>query len=100
MPRLRAVKPDETAPATPTAKPPTIVEAAKSGDHLALLKAMRDRLAITIQHPDCPPRDLAALTRRLDDIAKQIKAAEVEAEQEAMENAEASGPEAWDADAI
>jgi hypothetical protein len=33
---------------------------------------MRDRIAKTISDPDCPPRDLASLTRRLQDIAREI----------------------------
>lgn len=69
-PALRAVKPDET----PTPKQPRRVdEAAKSGDHLALLVAMRDRIATAVSRDDCPPRDLASLTRRLADIAKDIE---------------------------
>jgi hypothetical protein len=56
----------------PTA-PLTIGEAAKSGDRRALLVAMRDRVAETLEAPSCPPRDLAALTRRLQDIAREIE---------------------------
>lgn len=67
---LRAVKADETAPR----KPATVAEAAESGDHRELLVAMRERIARTVSNPDCPPRDLAALTRRLQDIAKEIEA--------------------------
>lgn len=74
---LRAVKPGEKA-----AKPQTVAQAAASGDHKALLVAMRTRIAQTVSDPDCPPRDLAALTRRLDDIAKQIHALELAERQE------------------
>ncbi len=77
---LRAVRSDERRP-----KPPTVSEAAASGDHKALLVAMRDRIAVTVQNPECPPRDLAALTRRLADIAKEIKAIELAERQEADE---------------
>ena len=80
--RLRAVRPDEK-PAPK--KPQTVAEAAKSGDHKALLVAMRDRIALTVADPDCPPRDLAALTRRLADIAKEIKGIELSEKQEADE---------------
>ena len=80
--RLRAVKPDET-PAPK--KPQTVAEAAKTGDHKALLVAMRDRIALTVADPDCPPRDLAALTRRLNEIAKDIRAMDLAAQQEADE---------------
>jgi hypothetical protein len=68
--RLRAVAPDER----PKAKPASVAEAAETGDHRALLVAMRERIARTVSNPDCPPRDLAALTRRLQDIAKEIEA--------------------------
>ena len=80
--RLRAVKPDEN-PAPK--KPQTVAEAAKTGDHKALLVAMRDRIALTVADPECPPRDLAALTRRLNEIAKDIRALDLAAQQEADE---------------
>ncbi|MEX3655259.1 hypothetical protein ABFW09_21450 [Mycolicibacterium fortuitum] len=68
---LRAVGKDEQAPAP---KPPKgIVEAAKGGQQRELLVAMRDRIAQTVAHPDCPPRDLASLTKRLQDIARDIE---------------------------
>jgi len=51
----------------------TVAEAAESGDHRALLVAMRERIAKTVSDPDCPPRDLAALTRRLQEIAREIQ---------------------------
>ena len=80
---LRAVKPDDhpTAPV----RAPAAAEAAKSGDHRALLAAMRDRIATAVQDPECPPRDLAALTRRLNEIAKDIRALDAAAQQEADE---------------
>lgn len=81
MPRsLRSVQPNERAP-----RPLTVSEAASSGDHKALLVAMRDRIALTVQDPDCPPRDLAALSRRLADIAKEIKGIEIAERQESDE---------------
>jgi len=64
---LRSVAPGEPAP-----KRKSVAEAAQSGDRLELLVAMRDRIAKTISDADCPPRDLASLTRRLQDIAKEI----------------------------
>ena len=63
-----------------------VFEAAESGDHRALLVAMRDRIAKTVADPKCPPRDLAALTRRLGDIAKDIRALDLAAEQEGDES--------------
>ncbi len=64
---LRSVAPNEPAP-----RRKSVAEAAQSGDRLELLVAMRDRIAKTISDSDCPPRDLASLTRRLQDIAKEI----------------------------
>lgn len=98
-PALSVVTADTPGPVKP-ARRLTITEAAASGDQLALLVAMRDRLARAVQDEDCPPRDLAALTRRLDDIAKQIKALTVEAEEEARERSGPSADEEWDASAI
>ncbi|WP_433584561.1 hypothetical protein [Microbacterium hydrocarbonoxydans] len=51
--------------------------AAVDGTDLELLMAMRDRVASAVANPDCPPRDLASLTRRLDEIRKQIVAERV-----------------------
>lgn len=68
-PRLRAVTPDET-PREPTRQ--SVAAAAETGDHRTLLVAMRDRIARTVSDPKCPPRDLAALTRRLQDIAREL----------------------------
>lgn len=93
--RLRAVHADEK----PKAKKPDVVEAAASGDHRALLVAMRDRIAKTVRNEDCPPRDLAALTRRLQDIAKEIESIDLRAKQESDEDATAPDEE-WDAEAL
>jgi len=50
----------------------TVAEAAK-GDTRGLLVAMRDRVALAVSDPDCPARDLAALTKRLQDIVRDIE---------------------------
>lgn len=77
--RLRAVKPGEKE----ASKPQTVYEAAESGDTLATLVAMRDRISKAVSAEGCPPRDLAALTRRLQEIIKDIDALRAQAEQEA-----------------
>lgn len=51
----------------------TVAQAAQSGDHMALLVAMRDRIAKAVSAADCSPRDLASLTRRLNEIATEIQ---------------------------
>lgn len=95
-PDLRAVKSDEK-PAR--AKKLDVAEAAASGDHRALLVAMRDRIAKSVKDESCPPRDLAALTRRLQDIAKEIESIDLRAKQEADEDAVAPDEE-WDSEAL
>ena len=84
-PRLRAVKPDEKPPAR-RKKVLTVDEAAKTGDPRDVLVAMRDRIAVAVQNPECPPRDLASLTRRLAEVAREIKAMELAEQQEADES--------------
>lgn len=79
--KLRAVAPDEAPP-----ERLTVAQAAASGDHRALLVAMRERIARTVADPECPPRDLAALTRRLQDIAKEIAALDLRKKQEERES--------------
>lgn len=71
-PSLRAVGSDEQ-PAK-TVVPKTVAEAAKKGTPRELLVAMRDRIAETVSKADCPPRELAALTKRIQDIVKDIEA--------------------------
>lgn len=95
---LRAVTPDETAPRSK--KKQTVSEAAASGDHRALLVSMRERIAKTVSNADCPPRDLAALTRRLQEIAKEIAALDVAAAEEAASSESATEDEDFDASAI
>ncbi len=95
---LRKVGADEKAPSRKRA---SVAEAAASGDHRALLVAMRERIAQTVSNPDCPPRDLAALTRRLQDIAKEIESLDLKAKQEARDDASnGHADEAWDEAAI
>ena len=80
--KLRVVNPDEPAPVEPAAK--RVGAAAKGGDRLELLVAMRDRIAKAVESDDTPPRDLASLSRRLQEIAKEIdvlKAAKAQEEQ-------------------
>jgi len=99
MPRtsLRAVKPDER-PEEKTYD--TVAAAAASGNHRALLVAMRDRISKTVSDPDCPPRDLAALTRRLQDIAKEIDAIDLRRRQEGEEDDERVGDTEFSSEAL
>ena len=63
---------DKPTPAEPRRL--SVDVAARDGSDLELLMAMRDRVAEQVADPTCPPRDLAALTRRLEEIRKQIGA--------------------------
>ena len=77
----------------------SVSQAAATGDHRKLLVAMRERIAQTVSNPDCPPRDLAALTRRLQDIAKEIEQIALRAKEEGRD-ADGISEEAWDAEAL
>lgn len=93
-PPLRVVAADETG----ARKPHTVTSAASDGDRLDLLMAMRLRVATAVEDPNTPARDLAALTRRLMEIAKDIDvlraAAESEGESDDVED------DSFDASAI
>ena len=92
---LRAVSSDEMPPV----KAMTVAQAAEHGTHRDLLVAMRARIAKAVADPDCPPRDLAALTRRLQDIAREIEQLDLRIEEEGG-NVEHVEDEAWNAEAL
>lgn len=94
-PALRAVQPDEKP--SPRKKH-TVASAAKDGSELDLAYAIRDRLATSITG-ECSPRDLAALTKRLEDVVDRIKVLEAAAKKES-DDSDAVGDEAFDATAI
>ena len=81
---LRAVRPGENV--TPS-KPKSVTQAAAGGDTRELLVAMRSRIAVAVEDPTTPARDLASLTKRLSDIAVAIAAMDATAEQEASDDA-------------
>ena len=93
--KLRAVEPGEK----PAVKM-SVAQAAACGDHRSLLVAMRERIATTVSNPDCPPRDLAALTRRLQDISKEIEALDLRAREEGADAADVAADEDWSAEAL
>lgn len=97
---LRAVQDDEK-PQRKTRKKLDVRTAAAQGNQLDLLIAMRDRIAKAVTDEKCPPRDLASLTKRLDDIADKIEAIRAAGEDDDADGD--SGPaqdEAFDASAI
>lgn len=65
----------------------SITEAADAGEVRALLVALQARVATAVQDPGTPARDLAALSKRLMEIAHEIKALDIETEEaEAAQN--------------
>ncbi|MEU1761684.1 hypothetical protein [Micromonospora sp. NPDC005652] len=94
---LRVVTP--TDPPPPPARPKTVSEAADHGTTRELLVAMRSRIAKAVEDPSTPARDLAALTKRLTEVVRDIETIDAREEQEA----ERGGPvsdEAFVAEAI
>jgi hypothetical protein len=84
--------PDEIA-----AKPRklTVVQAAADGTHRELLAALRARIAAAVQAPSCNPVALAALSRQLVLLSKELSVIDARAEDEADEAA-AIPDEPWD----
>lgn len=93
---LHAIEPGEKPPAL---KPPkSIEEAAEQGSTLYELQLMRERIARTLDDPNCPPRDLAALSRRLIEIGREIDA--LKRKQEESDGDDVADDEAWSEEAI
>lgn len=78
---VRAVGVDERAEKK---SPKTVAQAAKAGTPRQLLVAMRDRIAEAVSQPNCAARDLASLTKRLQDIAHDIDAIDARDEIDAV----------------
>jgi hypothetical protein len=76
---LRAVSEDEKPPVP--AKPKTVTEAAKGGTTRELLSATRDRIAVAVEDPNTPARDLAALSKRLMETVREIEAIDARTEE-------------------
>lgn len=76
----------------------TVAAAAAAGSHRDLLIAMRSRLATAVDNPATAQRDLASLTRRLMEIAKEITALDQAAAAELEHGGEAEGGHDGDGD--
>jgi ribosome-binding protein aMBF1 (putative translation factor) len=90
---LRAVAPDEKPPPKPP--PKTVSQAAEAGTTRELLVAMRDRIAKAVENPNTAARDLAALTKRLVEVVRDIEA--IDAREESDGESGATEDEAWSA---
>ena len=93
---LRSVGVDEKP--LPPAKPKTVTEAAKGGSTRELLAATRDRIAVAVEDPNTPARDLAALSKRLMETVREIEAIDARME-EAGSDAQVNDGE-FNADAV
>lgn len=83
---LRVVAAGETSPKP--VKPKTVTEAADGGTTRELLAAMRSRIAKAVEDPNTPARDLAALTKRLTEVVRDIEAIDAREEQDGAGRAE------------
>ncbi|NUR28495.1 MAG: hypothetical protein HOV76_32335 [Hamadaea sp.] len=94
---MRAVSPEERR--SPRKAPSSVAQAVESGTRRDELVAMRTRIAKAIDDPNIRGADLAALSRRLLEIGKEIEAIDSAAEQEDRD-ANPSPDEAFDSSAI
>lgn len=96
---LHSVSPNETPSRARKPKPPkSVTVAADSGTTRELMVAMRARIATAVEDPNTAARDLAALTKRLVEVVRDIEAIDA---REAQEATSADAPdEAFDASAI
>jgi hypothetical protein len=93
--KLRAVGPDEQAPAK---KPATILEAA-SGSRREFLAAARANAAATLDDPRTNPTAKAALFRQIVSIDAEIRALDAaESEEEGV--VAGTSDESWNSEAI
>ena len=96
--KTTAPKPPETThKATPRKRKPTVTQAAKSDDHRELLAALRDRIAGTIENPNCNPVMLAALSRQLVLISKELSVLDTPAGEDVVAVAAATPDDGWTA---
>lgn len=92
-PALRAVGADEKAPPR---RPESVSEAVQAGTPRDVNIAMQDRVAKAIDAVDIRGADLAALTRRLNELRKELAAMDAQAKEEAAED-ESVEDAAWEA---
>ncbi len=95
--RLRVINPDEKPPVKPLG-PMSITKAADEGTRHDYLVALRARLSKALDNPDTPPRDLAALMRRAEQIDGEIRSIETATRDE---DGEVDTPDAaWSSEAL
>jgi hypothetical protein len=94
VPSLKVVT-DEAPAARPRRRPATVKAAAETGTRRDLLVALRARIAADIDNANTPPRDLAALSRRLLEIARDIEALDAADKADDIGDAAATPDEEW-----
>jgi hypothetical protein len=95
MPKpLHVVAPGESVEKSPK-KLATVTQAAAQGTHRDLLVALRARVAAAVQSQSCPPVALAALSRQLQSISKELSVIDARVEDVVAEAARIPD-EAWD----
>lgn len=94
MSSLRVVK-DEPPPRP--GKPVTVQAAAEGGSRRELLTALRSRIATGIDDPKTPARDLAALSLRLLDIARELELLDAAEKADGIGEAAATPDQRWTA---
>jgi hypothetical protein len=92
MANLRAVKPGERRK-----RKLTVTQAAGVNDHRELLAALRSRIAVTIQDPNTPAVALAALSRQLVLISKELSVLDTVGSEDPVTVAAATPDEGWSA---
>ena len=93
MPKLRPVQPGERADKP---KKLSVVEAAALNDHREMLVALRARIARPVEASSTNPVALAALTRQMVLISKELSVLDARAEDDAVGEAARTPDEAWD----
>lgn len=77
-------------------QPMTVVAAVASGSTRNVLVATRDRVATAVDDANTPARDLAALTKRVADLTKEIEAIDARAAEEGGSGGETPADAAFD----
>ena len=93
---LRAVPAPESPAEARSAAPMSVAQAAESGTERELLVAMRSRIATAVDNPETAARDLASLTKRLNEVVRDIKAIDAREKQEGSESG-STADEDWSA---
>ncbi|AXQ53025.1 hypothetical protein SEA_RANDO14_5 [Mycobacterium phage Rando14] len=74
--------------------------AEKTSDRLAELRKLHGRISTAVFDEDTPPRDLAALSRRLMEISKEIETIELQRLQNGETSADVPADEAFDGEDV